>query len=86
MSCMFVMQVIVDKLRMEGNVGVEVGNVREVFLYVCWGGHLECGVNGQLSYMGGSSDCVWVTEDMRYEDVVRAVEGTIQEGLQGRRL
>ena len=37
MSCMFVMQVIVDKLRMEGNVGVEVGNVGEVSLYVCWG-------------------------------------------------
>ena len=37
MSCMFVMQVIVDKLRMEGNVGVEVGSVREVFLYIYWG-------------------------------------------------
>jgi len=47
---------------------------------------LECGVNGQLSYMGGSSDCVWVREDMSFEDVVRAVEGTTQEGLQGCRL
>jgi len=50
------------------------------------GGQLECGVNGVLSYQGGSSDCVWLRQDMEYHDVVKVVGGMIQEGLQGRSL
>ena len=74
-------------MRNEGNIGVEeVVRMREVFLYLCWGGQLECGVNGVLSYEGGSSDCVWLKEDMGLDDVVKVVEGTIEEGLQGRSL
>ena len=71
---------------MHGNIGVEeVVSMREVFLYLCWG-QLECGVNGVLSYQGGSSDCVWLRQDLGLHDVVKVVEGTIQEGLQGRSL
>ena len=74
-------------MRMEGNGGVhEVLSVREVFLYLCWGGQLECGGNGLLSYVGGRNDCVWLRQDMRFEDVVKAVEGTIEERLRGRTL
>ena len=43
-------------------------------------------MNGVLSYQGGSSDCVWVRQDMGFHHVVKVVEGTIQEGLQGRLL
>ena len=79
--------VIGETLTMDGNIGVqEVGSVREVFLYLCWGGQLECAVNGLLSYQGGSSDCVWLRQDMGYDDVVKVVEGTIEEGIQGRSL
>jgi len=37
-------------------------------------------------YQGGSSDCVWLRQDMGLDDVVKVVEGTIQEGLQRRSL
>jgi len=50
-----------------------------------YGGQLECGVNGVLSYQGGSN-YVWLRQYMGFDDVVKAVEGTIQKGLQGRRL
>ena len=30
--------------------------VREVLVYVCWAGYLECGENGVLTYQGGSRD------------------------------
>jgi len=72
---------------MEGNGGLHEGmSGREVFLYLCWGGQLECGGNGLLSYVGGRTDCVWLRHDMRLEDVIKAVEGTIEEGLRGRTL
>ena len=42
-----VCMIIVEKLRMEGNVGVdEVVSVRKVFLYVCWGGSWSVEVMG----------------------------------------
>jgi len=60
---------------MERNASVEeVISVREVFLYLCWGGQLERGGNGVLSYAGGRSDCVWLSQDMRFDDVVKVVE------------
>jgi len=67
---------------MEGIGGAEeVVSVREVFLYLCWGGQLECGGNGMLSYVGGRSDCLWIRQGMRFDEVVKVVEGTIEEGL-----
>ena len=47
---------------------------------------MECGENGVLSYIGGRSDCVWFRQDMRFDDVVKVVEGTVEEGLRGYRL
>jgi len=29
------------------------------------------------------NDCVWLRQDMRFDDVVKDVEGTIEEGLRG---
>jgi len=34
--------------------------------------------NRVLSYQGGS---VWLRQDMGFDDVIKIVEGTIQEGL-----
>jgi len=72
---------------MEANGAEEGGaSVREVFLYLCWGGRLEGRGNGELSYVGGTSDCVWITQGMRYDEVVKVVEATIEDGLRGRRI
>ena len=65
-----------------GRPEVEV-SVGEVFVYLCWGGQLEGGENGVLSYLGGRSDCVWITQGMTFDEVVKVVEATIDEGLRG---
>ena len=44
------------------------------------------GGNGVLSYVGGRSDCMWTTQGMGYDEVVKVVEATIEDGLRGRRL
>ncbi|KAJ8425718.1 hypothetical protein Cgig2_015866 [Carnegiea gigantea] len=50
---------------------------REVFMYVCWEGYLEHGGNSVLTYHRGSSDCIFVRENMGVDDVVKIVEETI---------
>ena len=73
--------------RMEGNVGWEQAiGVLEVCVYVCWGGYLECVANGLLTYHGGNSNYVWLTQDMGVDDVMQLVEETIREGLRERML
>ena len=58
--------------------------VQEVGVYICWGGYLERSVDGLVTYHGGNNDCVWLTEDMRIDDVMKLVQETIQEELRNR--
>lgn len=45
-------------------IGNGVGGVKEVAMYVCWGGVLHDGMNGVMMYVGGNTRCMWVSEDM----------------------
>ena len=38
------------------------------------GGILEGGVNGMMNYVGGNTKCVWMSQDMTVEDVLKLVE------------
>jgi len=55
--------------------------VREVCVGICWGGYLERGVNGLVTYYEGHNDCVWLTEDMGVDDVIKLVQETIRDEL-----
>jgi len=37
-------------------------------------GILEDGMNGMMNYVGGSTRCVWMSQDMRVADVLKVVE------------
>ena len=38
------------------------------------GGMLEDGKNGMINYVGGSTKCIWISQDMRVTDVLKLVE------------
>ena len=47
---------------MDGSLGREQEEgVQEVCVYICWGGYLERGVNGLLTYHEGNNDCFLLT-------------------------
>jgi len=51
--------IIGEKLRMEGNVGVqEVVSMREVFLYVCWGANWSVELMGYCHIKGEQRLCL----------------------------
>ena len=51
-----------------------IHGVREMAVYVCWGGVLHDGTNGVMTYAGGNSRCIWVYDNMRIGDVLKLVE------------
>jgi len=51
-----------------------IHGLREMAVYVCWGGVLHEGTNGVMTYAGGNSRCIWVYDNMRYGDVLKLVE------------
>ena len=55
-----------------GGVGGSGGG-REVVVYVLWGGQMEEGGDGKVTYMGGSKKCVVLKEGARIEEVRRVV-------------
>jgi len=48
--------------------------VRELAVYVRWGGYLEEGKDQMLSYRDGRKDCIWVKAYMPVLVVQRLVE------------
>ena len=74
-------------LMMGGGDGCGGGDgVRELVVYICWGGYTEEGGDRMLSYCGGRKDCVWVKENMCVREVQNLVEEVMGEGLKGRKL
>jgi len=51
-----------------------IHGVREMAVYVCWGGVLHDGTNGVMTYAGGNTRCIWVYDNMRIGDVLKLVE------------
>jgi len=56
--------------------------VRELAVYVCWGGYLEEGKDQMFSYREGRKDCTWVKADMSVLVVRRLVDEVMGEALQ----
>jgi len=54
-----------------------IRGLREMAVYVCWGGVLQDGTNGVMTYAGGNSRCIWVYDNMRYCDVLKLVENAV---------
>jgi len=40
------------------SVGNIVVHLREIAMYVCWGGVLDDGLNGLMIYVGGRNACI----------------------------
>ena len=71
-------------IMMEGGNGGGGGDgMRELAVYVCWGGYLEEGGDRMFLYRGGRKDCIRIKENMTVENVERLVEEIMGEGLQG---
>jgi len=51
-----------------GSVANQVFAVKEIAVYIYLGG-LDDGVNGVMTYVGGNTRCVWMSQDMRVADV-----------------
>jgi len=51
-----------------------IHGVREMAVYVCWGGVLQDERNGVMTYAGGNSRCIWVYDNMKFGDVLKLVE------------
>ena len=64
-------------VRMEGDgAGGGNGGVgRELVVYVLWVGELEEDGDGKLTYVGGSTKCILLKEEMAMEEVLRLVMG-----------
>jgi len=71
-------------IMMEGGYAGGGGNgLRELSVYVCWGGYLEEGGDRMLSYHGGRKDCIWIKENMPVVLEERLVEEVMGKGLKG---
>jgi len=56
------------------SVGDMVVHMREIVVYVCWGGMLDEGVNGLITYVGGRNACMWISPSMGVGDVLKLLE------------
>ena len=68
--------------------GRSVGNcligMKQIAVYVCWGWVVDDGINGVMTYVGGTTRCVWVSEGMGAGDVWKVLEEAVGVGLMGR--
>ena len=70
--------------RSGGGDGCQRGDeVRELVVYVCWGGYLAEGKDRMCSYREGRKDCIWVKPDMSVVVVRRLVEEVLGGGIRG---
>ena len=49
-------------------------HMTEIVVYVCWGGVLNDGVNGLMTYVGGRNACMWISPSMGVGDVLKLLE------------
>jgi len=69
-----------------GAVGSVVFAAKETVVYVCWGGVLQDGGNDTMTYVGGNTRCVWVSQGMGVEDVWKLLEGVVREGVKDQKM
>jgi len=65
------------------SVGDVVVYVTEIAVYLCWGGVLDDGVHGVMTYVGGSNTCMWISPSIGIGDVLKMAEKEMEERLRG---
>lgn len=58
---------------------------KEMAVYVCLGGLVDEGANGAVTYVGGNTRCVWISEGMGVREVRKVVETAVGLCLEGRK-
>jgi len=72
-------------MMMQSNSGGDiVVHMREIAVYVCWGGVLDDGGNGLMTSVGGRNACIWISPSMRVGDVLKLLEREIGESVRER--
>jgi len=66
------------------SAGGIVVHTREIAVYVRWGGVLEEGVNGLMTYVGGRNACMWISPSVGVGDVLKLMEREMGESVGGR--
>ena len=60
-----------------------VVHMREIVVYLCWGGVSDNGVNGVMTYVGGRNACMWISPSMGIGDVLKLLEKEMEESIRG---
>ena len=68
------------------SVGNGDGGVKEIVVYVCWGGVLHDGMNGLMTYVGGDTRCMWVSQEMGVADIWKLLEGVMGVAIMGKKV
>ena len=55
-------------------------------MYVCSGGRLHVGVDGRMTYFGGSTIRKWISQSMGIGEIWKVLEKEIGEILSGHRV
>jgi len=73
-------------MRGEKSFEERVVSVKEILVYVCSGGRLHVGVDGRITYFGGSTICKWISQSMGIGEIWKVLEKEIGENMSGRKV
>ena len=79
--------IVVGLCNMKLTVGGDiVSSIMELLLYVSWGGCLEDGGNGVMTYKRGNNRCIWVADNGSADGIRKLVGEAMGEGGRGWKL
>jgi len=65
------------------SVGDIVVHMREIAIYVCWGGVLDDGVDGLMTYVDRRNACIWISPSMGVGDLLKLLEREMGDSVRG---